>query len=254
MKDKKIIIIGATRYVEGVERWMKTIIDTQPDYVQPVLIKYAPWPKKNKIPKEFKVYDIEGEGYPGNDKRHKDVWRVIKDYGEDKWYVWSDTIDVIFQQPLPTLDDYKEYDIITAPEKTLHKHNGYWQARMSDEEKRILADESIRNAGLFIIKGSVYLKFVKYLTEYNYIPNDDQACYNRWLVTQKIKELITDSLHCMGGLTGSEATFVGGKYVCKSNNKPYIIVHANGDTKPILNNTHSIKDYIEEDENARPDI
>jgi len=112
----------------------------------------------------------------------------------NRWIIFCDTGDVIFQKPIPDLDDSKE--IYVASENITHggevryvpNGGGYWEQFFKTngifERFKSLMFKMIYNSGTFAMKGYLFKEFLDYFKseiDNGMISITDQPIFNYWI-------------------------------------------------------------------------
>lgn len=176
------------------------------------------------------------KSYPGHLLR----WDYMpKDLDRERIFIFTDSFDVIFQKPIPTLSpDY----IYVADEGEIFKNNGFWRSKMKNHPQfDILYDKPIYNIGSFACTGKRMDSFVSFSQTSRIgfkLGSTDQLLFNLWLqkpenhvLLKEIPDLFTSIYANMEkGLTvlNEKNQFVN------QNGELYSIVHFNGGTKSVF--------------------
>ncbi len=240
MMGAKVYVVVSTRYVKGIERWMGTLSKNM-ENITPVIIMYKPHFKVIIRGALFYKQDID---YPGNIERYYPLIDLIKYHkGEDDWWLWTDGADVVFQDKIDFKDIPTNIEVLSCSEGEKHKDNEFWKMRLSKEDMELLGELNIRNAGLFAMKGSKLIEWINFLKEKNVGANDDQAVYNKFLLLNKDKVMDYEPFLCLGNRYLNEAGLKKGEFINKNNFNKYQVIHANGNTKDVLDVVYLLEDY-----------
>ena len=189
---KKPYLISLSSFTPGVERYLKTMGELQ-DSVEPVFVDLYP-----HIPTQFLCYFQDfnrywyhcvPEAYPGNHSRMKYIPANLE---EDRWWIFTDTHDVIFQSRIPDLDEY-DVDVLLANEGENWEESGLWVNYLKKvKELGSAMDElnrtPIYNGGCFAMKGHIFKQYVNYLTNHEAFKTgqfSDQPLLNLFALKQK---------------------------------------------------------------------
>ena len=155
----------------------------------------------------------------------------------ERWWVFTDYGDVVFQTPIPDLDITK-HEILVADERQMHS-NSYWPPFILIEPifTPLLAC-TCYNAGTVAMKGYLFLEYIKYLQKFREKLKDkstqvyEMLIFNMWIQEHKYEiaehPTLFTTLAC--NIDARRVKFVNGKFV-NAVGEPYTIIHANGDTK-----------------------
>lgn len=170
--------------------------------------------------------------YPGHFKR----WEFVPTYLDpERYIIFSDTDDVIFQKELPELTT----DIYLAPENVLHEITMWNQAFSKYPMFESLKKEPVYNCGLFIFKVKILYEYIKFLQEFNdggyKSQNMEQLHFNMFLKLHPEYTRTVD-LEILCPLYGNlYQGLVKKEDVWKTKEgKTIVAIHANGDNKNIL--------------------
>lgn len=237
-------VVLSTRYVKGIERWVKSLEKNLGKDVIPLIIMWKPY---FEVPSNFLVYK-QDTGYPGHGRRHNPLPEIIRRLGLDNWYLHTDGMDLVFQKELVNLalivND--EVNIVSCHEGgETHGENAFWKVKMGKVDMDLLHDVELRNGGLFAMKGRTYIEFVEFLRTHNRIPDDDQVVYNKFLTLHEGEYWDNPDYLVLGSRYVVEAGIIKGLFRNKLNGHIYSIVHANGSTKPVLELIYPIEAYLQ---------
>lgn len=177
-----------------------------------------------------------GAPYPGNLSR----FQFIPELDPNRWWIFTDTADVIFQKPFD-LSDYEGWtDIIVCSEGETFKDNGFWMQwleRYPSIFSYLLQDRQVYNGGCWAMKGYKVLEFIQFLetcsVDFNLNEQSDQILLNLWLINQKYvgdQDIFTTLYNNIdkGYVNKTDKGFVN------QHGELYTVVHANGNTKELL--------------------
>jgi len=122
---------------------------------------------------------ISPKSYPGHHLR----WKYIPENLEkDRWWIFTDTQDVIFQHEIPDLDEF-DADVLIQYEGMTHEQNGVWNLCIKDRwpQYSSLLEKPVYCCGVWAARGNVMYDYAtKYIPTYD--PNVwDQIPFNMWL-------------------------------------------------------------------------
>lgn len=107
-----------------------------------------------KVPKNVKLIKYKKE-YPGNTGKHKDFREIVGPLlTDDKWCIFTDMHDVVFQTPLPELPSGTSV-ILAASESVTFGEVDYW----SDIFPASVRNWEVYNVGCFAMKRDVLRMF-----------------------------------------------------------------------------------------------
>jgi hypothetical protein len=191
-----------------------------------------------KLENSAELISIWFDKYPG----HLYRWDCLLDMKLDpnRWWIFTDYGDVIFQTPIPDLDVTK-HDIIVTDEHYIHGSD-YWQPFiLPNPIFKPLLSCTVYNVGTFAMKGFYVIEFIKYLQEFRKKIEDrttqvyEQLIYNMWIQEHKYDFTTHPTLMITlaNNIKERRVEFKNGQFV-NLNGKPYTFVHACGDTKAWL--------------------
>jgi len=137
------------------------------DQVEMVSIQFNP-PIEN-LP-VFKKYE---ESYCGNLKR----FDYIPKLDDNRFMIFSDIDDVVFQRPLPDLERMG-YEVYLGHENVKHK-DSFWKPYIERNKYfEPLLERPVYNGGLFAMRGFVFTEYKKYIKTaiLNVDPADMRLC------------------------------------------------------------------------------
>ncbi len=236
-------LITSTNDIPGKDRWVASLQRTLGDSVQPAIIMWEP---HFAVPGDWIVRKMP-QRYPGNLARFLPL--LDMDLERDRWFLFTDTADVLFQAPLPALDQ-GEAKVLVAGEGERHDENDFWQPHLALPLFADLAAAPIYNAGTWAAVGHLFMHFVQSLSEmqeecrrhgWPVLQIYDQLIFNKWIQANRAFCAEMDTLFCTlyANYTGprfngrGEARLEEGRFVNRCG-APYAIVHANGSTKALL--------------------
>ena len=227
-------LISLASYTSGVDRYLDSLknLGNSAEWI-PVVFDSATWPHHLA---ETPSYRIDTP-YPGHLYRFE---YIPQDLDPDRWWIFTDTADVIFQKPIPDLDGLG-IEIWTAPESETHRNNGIWKGIIGQfPQAEKLLDTPIYNMGTWAMRGQKALELVQYLQDnrasFNCHPNSDQLMYNLWLTEQPTEIVGVHPTLMVCLYANLEKGFVrkeNGVFVNEAG-QPFAITHANGNQKEWL--------------------
>jgi len=159
---EKPYLLTLASNTEGMDRFL----DTLPE-VEHIAVQFLPYnPKLEGIK--------TGVRFPG----HFDKWRFVPEgLDPERYIVFSDTSDVIFQGELPEF----KYDLYLAPETVDHQ-NTIWTGHIDNfPSLETLRHKEVINCGTFAMK-------VKHMYEYrDFIYEFDKEGYGAW--SQRLEQI-----------------------------------------------------------------
>lgn len=166
----------------------------------------------------FKHYD---KGYPGHIKKYEYLREHIK---LDRWYIYLDMFDVLFQKNIPDLDKFKT-DILVSTEHHLWRQSDFYRSIIEkDDELNVLLDTPVYCSGTFAMKGNLLLNLIDFYSNVKGVLN--QPYFNLWLQGKDHKNC--DELFCTlhQGIDLGFINKVDDRFI--NSGKISSIVHGNG--------------------------
>lgn len=163
--DKSIpYLLTLASDMEGTDRFLDSLENTTP--MEHIPVQFQPWNNKILAKNIANLYchDIP---FPG----HFNKWKYVPEGLDlERYVIFSDTSDVVFQEGLPRL----EYDLYLAPENVDHR-NTMWKEHIEKFPSLApLMDREVLNCGTFAMK-------VKTMYEYrDFIYSFDKEGYGSW--------------------------------------------------------------------------
>lgn len=218
--------LGSLRNLENSVEWVDVRFKSEPGEYNPIF-QFVPG---------IGVRNCFVDGpYPGHLYR---LDYIPDDLDPKRWWIFTDTADVVFQAPIPDLEELGK-TIYVAPENEVHRNNGYWAGLISEYPKADpLLDRPIYNMGCWAMRGTKALELVDYLRMHRHDcgPAGDQPLYNLWLREQPADIVGVHSSLMVTLYANLEKGYCrreNGLFV-NEQGEPFSIVHANGSTKEHL--------------------
>jgi len=158
----------------------------------------------------------------------------------DNMCIFTDSADVIFQKPFPSLDPTKIY---VANEGKTFEQNGVWRGLIRRYPQfEPMLPEIIYNVGSFACSGHLMKSWCDYLFSVRgrcHQNSIEQLWFNVWLRLPENKPLITEMPGLFTALYGNvevgTAILKDGQFLTPEG-IPYTVVHFNGNLKDIYHN------------------
>lgn len=236
-------LITSLNEMPGKDRWVQGATDVLGGTVQPVVIMWEP---EFEVPKGWIVHRMR-RPYPGHLQKLAPLLEM--DLDPDRWFVFTDGSDVLFQTRLPDLDASAS-PVLLSNEGLRHGDAAFWAPHLELPMFAALRDEPIYNVGSWAAIGDRFLDFVRYQAAFAHrcrtarvalLPYHDQLIHNLWVRANRDQCGEGDTLFCTlyANYTGPvvngqrKASMERGRFV-NVRGEPYAIVHANGSTKRLL--------------------
>jgi putative sugar O-methyltransferase len=241
IEDGKTVVMTGCSYTPGVERWVESLMKAMPE-VQPVIIMYEPY---FEVPEGVIVLKQQGR-YPSNVGRFLIAKELIESIGPERLVMYTDCHDVYFQSHVA---DPAPGKVTASPEGLLFKDSSFWKPYIEQMPKySSLLEKEILNVGFIYCDGKDFLEFMGLLFGRQLQNNmvEDQLIFNEWLYSTGKISVDDRILTLFGRYSGVEypeipklnetikiedAKFVDDKGL-------FSVVHANGSTKPFLDNSY----------------
>jgi len=245
--DTRHFLLTACSNTAGAQRWVDSCSIMTERFV-PVLAMY-----KEHFPTgpHCRVLKID-QPWPGKAMRFIHMANIIRHLGTDRWYIWSDCDDVVFQRH-PSLFDSLVPTIrgIASTEGVPIGSIEHLLPFLKNQRFESLRDQEVHNSGVFAMRGDFFLEFSQFLSSVlsplKTVPNGiDQILFNYW-VQQHRKVIVTNNTLCLNltsrfipnhgssleSLDHGFGTLHEGRFVSR-NGVEFPIVHANGAAKELL--------------------
>lgn len=134
----------------GMDRFRKSLEKLEGNY-EHIAVQFTPFSDMATTAK----YDFP---YPGHLKRHG---YIPDNLDPERYVIFCDTDDVIFQKPLPEL----EYDMYLATENVVHKDTIWNEWMKGTRFFDYLINREVFNCGMFIVKVSILYEYRKFIRE-----------------------------------------------------------------------------------------
>lgn len=248
MGDARPYLITSLNAMPGAARWVRTAQQILGDSVQPVVIMWEPY---FDVPAHFLVRKM-GRPYPGHMAKLLPLLEM--DLDRDRWFLFTDGADVIFQAPLPDLGAAGR-SVLLANEGLTHGESDFWRPHLEPPLFAGLRDTPIYNVGTWAAVGHAFVDFLRYLIAaqdlcrrhgWPLLNIHEQLLYNLWVQTLQGDGGELEALFCSlyANVTGRRfdgvggtARRAGGRFVNRRG-EPYAVVHGNGSTKSLLDDLH----------------
>lgn len=240
---RKPYVITSLNEMPGKDRWIRTLQCALGNSVQPVIIMWQP---HFEVPPDFLVHKLDSP-YPGHLEKLMPL--LDMDLDRDRWFIFTDGADVLFQAPLPDVGG-TGYRVLLANEGLRHADSDFWRPHLDIPLYAGLASTPVYNVGSWAAIGHEFLNFVRFLSAMRRLCQErgwpivdvhEQLIYNTWVQAQVAKCGELENLFCTlyANYTGplfngqGSARLQGGRFVNRRH-QPYAIVHGNGSTKGLL--------------------
>ena len=245
----------------GVKRWIRTFKSSGvSSQVRLLVFMWKPY-----FEAELKEFLSEGDyviykqdsDFTGNVAALMPFLKLLKskDYSED-WFIWVDCHDVVFQRTMYPFWDDQGFSVVLSSEYARHEElSEYWGSIIKacpSRDFEFLLNRTIYNGGCFAMKAPYFCDYLVSLNEYyrcygdfkGFSYNGVQLFFNKWVQKHIFSCIVlSDFLNlCSGYLKAgfkdpAEVSGVSevkdGKFVDPVG-QLFTIVHANGETKKIL--------------------
>lgn len=214
---KKPYLLSISSETKGMSRYLESIKKLD---VEHIAIQFEPFSNINAS-REIRF----NQPYPGHIQKYAFIPR---DLDPERYIVFADTDDVIFQKGLPELG---EFDLYLAPENAKHRDTIWKQVIEETTGFEELMDEDIYNAGTFAMKVVTLYKMLDFMEESGLMGSTslaDQLLFNLFIRRNpKLSKVIDPTLFCplfanyyRGASKVDDLWMMNGKVIT--------VVHANG--------------------------
>lgn len=222
----KPYLISLTSNVAGIENYIRTL-DALADSVEPIMVSFSP---QVPLSPDYRTIRVD-QGYPGNLSRFK--FFPFEELDSQRMVIFTDTSDVIFQCPIPELED----KIYVAPESAKFDKQSWFNQMFLRHGFTLLDDMPIYNMGTWampVYKAQEMLTFVlDGANLFRYEEQADQPLYNLWLKNQQFEEH-PSLMSCLFNNYEQKNLIKTERGWVNKHDDLYSIVHANGNNKDLL--------------------
>jgi hypothetical protein len=229
---QKPYLISLASYTIGVDRYLASL-DYLGDSVELIYVDFEP-----RVPThdyfedlhDFRLYDPK-KSYPGHHNRWK---HIPDDLDQDRWWIFTDTQDVIFQRPIPDLDQFGA-DVLVQAEGMTHAENQVWRECIEGRwpEQANLLPLPVYNCGCWAARGHLMHGYKSYIAGYD-AAMWDQIPFNQWLIGKNFKDCPELSAALYLSFYSGRLSRLDGTYFWTGTGLVPSIVHGNGSSKEIL--------------------
>lgn len=230
---KKPYLITVCSFTLGVKRYLSTLHRLE-DSASVVFVDCEPHTHDiagfRGFTRDFR-HIKEDMPYPG----HHGRWFLVpEDLDPNRWWIFTDTHDVIFQAPIPDLDQYGNIDVFVQAEGMTHENNWFWKKCIDERwpELKYLYPMPVYCCGVTAMRGHVFRDYQRFLSQWK--PEIwDQLPFNTFLSTvtygnlPKLSAALFDNFNKRLYRTGETFKWT------KTGEIP-AIVHGNGSSKEWL--------------------
>lgn len=172
-----------------------------------------------------------GVPYPGHIQKYA---YVPRDLDPERYVIFTDTDDVIFQKELP---EFGEFDLYLAPENVIHR-GSWWEPYIHEHEKEFghLLDKPIYCSGTWAMKVKTLYELLAHQQKIGIFGNLCQCYFNSFIYSRPDLTRYEDlGLFCSLHANMHRDDVVKGEDgIWRHNGEVITCVHANG----------SLKDYL----------
>ncbi len=229
----KPYLLSLASYTPGVERYVRSLprLEDGVEWVNVVFNPiFAPDESITDCLSHFETIET-GQPYPGNLNRFNYLPRL----DPERLWLFTDTADVVFQAPIPELQDR----IYVCPEHDTWGADNWWKGVLEPfpQIATELAGLPIYNMGTWAMKGSRALEMIRFVLgnadRLNHANWCDQPLYNLWLKDQEVTVHPALMACLYDGLSRGEIIKQARLFV-NNQGEAYSIIHANGNLKDKL--------------------
>lgn len=201
--------------------------------VEHVVVAFEPYPRG------LKDCHYTGQPYPGHIKKYSFLPEIIDTLDPERYIIFTDTEDVIFQAPLPEFTK----DLYLAPENVPTHRNTWWEQHIVsyvDHRFDELLDKPIYCSGTWATKVKTFLQYLTFFEElsrtYEVAGFGDQLYFNSFIYSRPDLTRSEDlTLFCSLHANMHRPEVVKGEDgIWHYNGEVITCVHANGSLKEFL--------------------
>jgi hypothetical protein len=170
------------------------------------------------------------EPYPGHIQKYA---YIPRDLDPERYIIFTDTDDVIFQKELPELG---EFDLYLAPENVIHR-GSWWEPYIAEHpEFESLLDKPIFCSGTWAMKVKTLYELLDFQQKVGIFGNLCQCYFNLFIYSREDLTRSEDiGLFCSLHANMHRADVVKGEDgIWRHNGEVIVCVHANGSLKAHL--------------------
>lgn len=240
--NKPYLITVASR-TAGVDRFAKSLIHIEKQ-IDHISIQFQP---PIELFRPYKVYD---EVYCGNLKR----FDYIPNIDDNRFVIFSDTDDVVFQRPLPDFERMN-YEVYLGNENVKHGES-FWKGFIERNPYfQVCSNQTVYNAGLFAMRGRVFKAFLKFIkANIQFVENKedlgqcDQMLFNLFFLKNPYYDIYKGlDIFCplYRNLELKTVKVKKGLFVLNDGHVP-VAIHGNGNTKAVLEDGRKLNKFTKE--------
>jgi len=242
--NKPYLVTVASK-TPGVERFAASLkhIENQVDHIS---IQFQP------PIEQFRPYKVHDTAYCGNLKR----FEYIPALDDNRFVIFSDTDDVIFQRPLPDLERMN-YEVYLGNENVKHK-DSFWKGFIERNPYfEPCSNQTVYNAGLFAMRGRVFKQLQKFMKDNIQFVVDladhgscDQMLFNLFFLKNPYFDIYKGPDIFCPLYNNIELRIIKtrkGLFYLNDGHVP-VAVHGNGNTKGILEDGRKMNKFTKKNE------
>ncbi len=206
----------------GVDRFLDSLHNT--DRMEHIAVQFLPFSKR-----DFNRTILNNIPFPG----HFNKWKYVPDdLDPERYVIFSDTSDVVFQEGLGDL----EFDLYLAPENVEHR-NTMWKEHIEKFPALApLMDKEVYNCGTFAMKVKTMYEYRDFIYEFDkegYGAWDwrlEQIYFNMFVYLRKdLSKVIDRTIFCPLFANIHHGITKAADGLWEDNGRVISCVHANGD-------------------------
>jgi len=217
-------LLTLSSHTAGVPRFNESIKNL--GEVEHIAVQFLPYSK------EFKSYKETGVPFPGHVRKQM---FIPKDLDPERYVIFADTDDVVFQKPFPEFT----HDLYLSTENAPHKDTGWTKYIKEYPMFDTLLDKEIFNCGTYAMKVKTMYEMVDFL--FSFECGDykkygfEQMHFNMFIQMRKDLSRVVDLEIFTALFRNLNDNWVEKKdNLWKYNDKTICCVHANGCYKELL--------------------
>lgn len=221
--NNKPYLLTLSSHTEGMPRFLESLKNID---VEHIVVQFEPWTPN------LQSHTLHAMPYPGHIQKYA---YVPRDLDPERYIIFADTDDVVFQKGLP---EFGEFDLYLAPEGVIHR-GSWWEPYINEHpEFTDLLDKPIYCSGTWAMKVKHLYDLLDHQQKIGIFDRLCQCYFNSFIYSRPDLTRSEDlslfcSLHANVHNNGKDKIEkVNGIWLC--NGEVITCVHANGSMKDRL--------------------
>lgn len=226
---------------EGSHRYLTSLNNLSHNSFELIIIGFQPLDAVSPVfAPTMRMYLNPHKPYPGNLHRFDFLYELAShEMNPNRWIVFTDTHDVIFQKDFPDFTQFRDTDVLVASEGEKWSDSSWWSSvveQMPADFMENMGDNMVLNAGTWAMKVKTFQAMYEYMmrraADYNNVQWSDQPMYNEFVYSGAVTPIIHKTF-CTTLYRNMELQNVikeDGRFYNRAH-ELYSIVHGNGNSK-----------------------